>query len=42
MPNMDGPMATKKIREMGYHGLILGMYICVHFKYMYMYINIYI
>ena len=25
MPNMDGPTATKAIREMGYKGLILGV-----------------
>eukprot|EP00607_Mallomonas_marina_P002249 CAMPEP_0182439230 /NCGR_PEP_ID=MMETSP1167-20130531/86308_1 /TAXON_ID=2988 /ORGANISM="Mallomonas Sp, Strain CCMP3275" /LENGTH=265 /DNA_ID=CAMNT_0024632879 /DNA_START=341 /DNA_END=1138 /DNA_ORIENTATION=- len=25
MPNMDGPTATKKIREMGYNGLIIGV-----------------
>ena len=25
MPNMDGPTATKKIRELGYKGLIYGV-----------------
>jgi len=25
MPNMDGPTATRKIREMGYKGLIIGV-----------------
>ena len=25
MPNMDGPTATKSIRELGYHGSIVGL-----------------
>jgi CheY-like chemotaxis protein len=25
MPNMDGPTATKKIRDMGYKGIIFGV-----------------
>jgi CheY-like chemotaxis protein len=25
MPNMDGPTATKQIRELGYNGLIFGV-----------------
>ena len=25
MPNMDGPTAAKAIRELGYHGFIIGV-----------------